>query len=330
MRMPDFIVIGAAKSGTTSLFRHLDGRDDVFLPAIKEPEYFARDDRFAAGPTAYAALFAQARPDQTVGEASTLYTLGPHFPQAAARIAAALPDVRLVYMMREPVARAYSFYGQLVKGYQNRTRDMQVRRTFEECLDPDAPRGGFLAPHQTYLPDVPGLFTDGSDYLMQIGAYLEHFPREALLFVTFEEYMADPAAVMTRICAHVGIAPPVPGTEAAPRVNVAADHFGRVRIERFAAGLTASVPLAGAVSRRLPPGLRRKLRDGAFAIRERAAALAAGRRADRADRADPAVPLPMRPATRAALKARFDPDRPALAALTGLDLDRWWGPVQGR
>ena len=86
MRLPDFIVIGAAKSGTTALCADLALKDDVFVTTPKEPEFFARDDRHAEGLESYARLFEGACPDQVCGEGSTLYTLSPHFPQTAARM----------------------------------------------------------------------------------------------------------------------------------------------------------------------------------------------------------------------------------------------------
>jgi hypothetical protein len=321
MRLPDFIVIGAAKSGTTALCADLAKKRDVFVSTPKEPEFFARDDRHADGLDSYARLFEGARHDQICGEGSTIYTLSPHFPHAAARMAAAAPDAKLVYMMREPVARAYSFYGQLVKNYQNKTKDLAVHRTFEQCLDPDAPRAPrerFFAPFDAHYPDVPGIFLDGGDYPQQIRAYLVHFPRERILFVTFEEFIADPAAVMARIHAHIGAAPEAQDAAPPAAVNVAAEHFDRARLDRFASGLTGKAPILRRISRALPPGLRAALRRQIFRL------LGGGRQAP-----DPSRPPRMRPETRALLHTRYAPQRAELAALTGLDLDLWWGTAEG-
>ena len=86
MTLPDFIIIGAAKAGTTSLYAMLDRHPDIFMPRQKEPEFFARDDLYAQGLDSYAENFAGAEPGQVVGEASTLYSLSPLFGQTAARI----------------------------------------------------------------------------------------------------------------------------------------------------------------------------------------------------------------------------------------------------
>jgi hypothetical protein len=320
MRTPDFIVIGAAKSGTTTLYDHLVRRDDIFMTTPKEPEFFARDDRYDAGIEAYAALYDRARPDQVCGEASTLYTLSPHFPKAAARAAAFAPDAKLIYMMREPVARAYSFYGQMLKAYQNNSGDPGVHRSFEDCVQPDRshlPRDKFFGPYNAHYPDVPGVFLDAGDYPMQIRAWMEHYPRERFLFLTFEEFVRDPAAVLARLHAFLGL-PPEAEADApagpAAASNAASDHIERLRRDRFAAELSGRAPILGRISRAMPPAWRSALRELAFRFMGARVA---------ANRPDVAPPK-MLPETRAVLEARYGAQRAELAALTGLDLDRWW------
>ncbi|SDK93588.1 hypothetical protein [Aliiruegeria lutimaris] len=87
MHFPDFFIVGAAKAGTTSLTSQLKACPSVFMTTPKEPEFFARDDRFALGPEWYAARYAKAKPGQITGESSTIHSLAPYFPQAAQRIA---------------------------------------------------------------------------------------------------------------------------------------------------------------------------------------------------------------------------------------------------
>lgn len=313
MRLPDFIIIGAAKAGTTSLYKQLSAHPGLFLSTPKEPEFFARDDRFAAGIDSYAKLFAGARPDQLCGEASTLYSLSPLFPQTAARMAAAVPGVKLIYMLREPVSRAYSYYVQLTKNYQNASRDYRVHRRFEECLFPErfparAPREKFLASFDSHLPDLPELMLGGSRYADQIAAYLAHFSRDQILFVTFEEFLSDRAAVVGRICAFLGVDPAGIARAPAARANISADHFDKVGKVVATEDLKRRLGLAGRIGMLLPKGLRARVRD-----------LLLGRRAT----PEGHQPPPMEPETEAWLKAEFHADLPGLAALTGLDLSAW-------
>ncbi|PYC46421.1 hypothetical protein DI396_15600 [Litorivita pollutaquae] len=102
----DFFIIGAAKAGTTSLHARLQAHPDLFLTEPKEPEFFARDDRYEAGIDSYAALFTDAKPGQLRGDASTLYSLAPLFPKTAERIKTHCPEAKFIYMLREPVNRA--------------------------------------------------------------------------------------------------------------------------------------------------------------------------------------------------------------------------------
>lgn len=314
MRLPDFIIIGAAKAGTTSLYQQLSAHPDLFLSTPKEPEFFARDDRYAAGLESYARLFAGARPDQICGEASTLYSLSPLFPQTAARMAEAVPGVKLIYMLREPVARAYSYYVQLVKNYQNATRDYTVHRRFEDCLFPErfparAPREKFLAPFDAHLPDLPELMLGGSRYEAQIAAYLAHFPRDQILFVTFEEFLANRAAVLTRICGFLGIDPALLVQAPAARANISADHFDKMGKVVATEDLKRRLGLLGRIGMMLPKGLRARLRDLALGAKPVAV--------------QSPEPPPMAPETEAWLRAEFHADLDGLERLTGLDLGAW-------
>src|SRR6516164_6558874 len=95
---PDFIVIGAMKSATTTLHEQLARQPGLFLSRPKEPNFFSDDDVYALGLGWYAGLFHDAPPVVLCGESSTHYTKRPTLPHAVARIARHLPRVRLVYV----------------------------------------------------------------------------------------------------------------------------------------------------------------------------------------------------------------------------------------
>ena len=315
MRLPDFVVIGAAKAGTTSLYALLDRHPDIFMPEVKEPEFFARDDLYAAGPDGYAAAFAAAGPDQLVGEASTIYTLAPFFPETAARLAAHMPQAKLIYVMRQPVARAYSFYVQIIKNYQNVTGDASVHRSFEAFIDPDLPRDGasrdkVFSLANAHLPDAADLCLAGSEYVQQIETYLAHFPRDQILFLKFEDFVQDRPGTLGQITDFLGVDPLEAAVFAQAGVtqNVAEDHFrdwgDRISVDRMrgkARGIWA-------LRRLLPEGLRQMLKRRMLRYQPQTRSH---------------VPPPMLPETRARLTARFAPQIPRLKALTGLDLDDW-------
>lgn len=309
-------MIGAAKSGTTSMYRLLEQHPDVFVPYPKEPEFFARDDRYAAGLPAYKALFAGARPGQIAGDFSTIYSLAPFFDQTAARMAVHMPQARLIYVMRQPVERAYSFYVQILKNYQNVTGDLAVHRSFEAFIDPvqhrsAAPRDKVFSPANNHLPDTPELCLAGSDYPAQIQAWLAHFPRDQILFLKFEDFVADRPATLRQITDFLGV-PPLSdaafGRDDVTR-NVAANHFKRRGRQRAMERLRAQLGPLWHLRRALPEGLRKGLRDR----------VATAISTDKSH-----VPPPMLEETRRQLTARFQAQQEALTDLTGLDFDSWW------
>jgi hypothetical protein len=141
--LPTFLLIGAAKAGTTSLYHVLRDHPQVWMSPVKEPHYFsvAERDRPAGGYwpggtvnrwADYVGLFDGARPDQARGEASVEYLHAEGVPLA---VRACLPDVRLVAVLRHPVDAAWSRYWMAV-------RDGQTTRPFEALLDeePERPR----------------------------------------------------------------------------------------------------------------------------------------------------------------------------------------------
>lgn len=314
LRLPDFFIIGAAKAGTTSLYDMLARHPGIFLPARKEPEFFARDDLYAEGLENYAWLFEPARPDQLAGEGSTLYSLSPFFPETAARIARHVPRARFVYVLRQPVDRAYSFYVQLVKNYQNATGDHVVHRRFEDFVLPEchakaAPRTKALAPFNRHFPDTPELCLAGSDYPAQIRAFLAHVPRDRMLFLKFEDFRRDKAAAMGRVCDFLGLPRTQDHPAEAGRRNVSRDHFDRLgerlAIDALRDGAGPLWKLRGM----LPPSLRQRLRQRMLA------------KAPQGEK--PHEPPAMLPETRALLERRFGAQIPELTRLTGLDLSEW-------
>ncbi len=180
MRLPDFLIIGAAKSGTTTLYKYLSRHPQIYMSLVKEPQFFAVDDKYVQGLEWYGSLFSEALPHQICGEASTDYTKYPRYPETAARIAQTIPNVKMIYLMRHPVDRAYSYYVHL-------NRNSKIEETFEEHLS----RTSFCF--------------DGSNYMMQIKQYLSFFSRESFLFLLMEELINYPRITLDKVCVFLGI-----------------------------------------------------------------------------------------------------------------------------
>ena len=103
--LPGFVILGAMKCGTTTLYDYLRRHDGVFLSTPKEPCFFADDRWYGHGEAFYRSLFAGARPDQLCGEASTPYTRREHGLAVPGRMPAMIPDAKLIYVVRHPVDR---------------------------------------------------------------------------------------------------------------------------------------------------------------------------------------------------------------------------------
>lgn len=122
----DFIVIGAQKAGTTSLFHYLRAHPRIHIPLVKEIGFFSSERKFRKGVAWYLKQFADVHPQQIVGDVSPQYMAHPAAP---ARIHGLFPDTRLIAILRNPVDRAHS-------GYRMAVRRGGEKRTVEQALSP--------------------------------------------------------------------------------------------------------------------------------------------------------------------------------------------------
>ncbi len=128
MSLTNFLIIGAAKAGTTSLYHYLRQHPDVFMSPVKEPQYYWDEGpknmhACAYDRAAYERLFEGSESRRAAGEASPQYL---HSPTAPARIAADLPRSRLIVSLRNPADRAYSCYLGRLRGAREGRRVEQA------------------------------------------------------------------------------------------------------------------------------------------------------------------------------------------------------------
>ncbi|HWC10645.1 MAG TPA: sulfotransferase, partial [Acidimicrobiales bacterium] len=190
LRLPDFLGIGALKAATTYLDVLLRGHPDLCLPDhVKEVQFFNR--HYDRGAEWYAGLFSC--PDGRLrGEISPQYLTDE---RCAPRIAALLPDVRLLVSIRDPVQRAYSQYKHWVE------------------------ERGYREPFETFLADHPAALSRG-EYFRSLSRYLDHFPMERLHVVLAEELVGRPGPVLAGIFTFLGIDPAAAPAPAARPQNV--------------------------------------------------------------------------------------------------------------
>ncbi|MEO1196944.1 MAG: sulfotransferase domain-containing protein [Pseudomonadota bacterium] len=176
---PDYIVLGAMKCGTTTLAAQLGAQDGIFMTDPKEPNYFSDDAVYAKGPDWYRALFHAAAPGDLKGEASTHYTKRPELPDTVARMTSAVAQVRLVYMIRNPMAR-------LVSHYIHEWSQGVLSRPLEVELEAHSP------------------LVDYGRYGWQITPFVEAYGRDAILLTSLERWKQDGQAELARVAAHIG------------------------------------------------------------------------------------------------------------------------------
>jgi len=205
MTLPNFLMIGAQKSGTTAIYAYLSQHPQVFTSENKEPGFFDFEglQRSFAGPDdaragryivrdleRYRRLFEKVGDKARAGEASSIYL---YAPQAAERIHHYIPNAKLIAVLRDPVDRAYSAYRHLV-------RDGRESLSFE---------GGLAAePGRTAANWHPIFhYKQRGFYYAQLRRFFELFSREQIAVYTYDEFKADPRALLKSMFAFLGINP---------------------------------------------------------------------------------------------------------------------------
>jgi hypothetical protein len=203
--LPDFLIIGGLKCGTTSLFNYLMQHPQIKSPSCKElfffDRYYTRGERWyrAQFPTA---LFRSGAKDVTLtGEASPHYIQHPHVPERVFRL---LPDVKLIALLRNPVDRAFSHYKHSVRGKRETLSFERAVAKEEERAEGEFEKaakypGYFPGPalHQAYLKK--GVYAD------QLENWLKFFPREQLLVLQSEDLFQQPDETYKRVLAFLEI-----------------------------------------------------------------------------------------------------------------------------
>lgn len=180
-RLPDFLIIGAMKAGTTSLYQYLKCHPQVFMPHTKELDFFARELNWERGFSWYRRQFLPAGSEVlAVGEASTSYTMYPTYRDVPQRIATHLPEVRLIYVVRHPIERSRSHY-------RHNVATGRETRPIDEALLKDP------------------CYLDYSRYAFQIERYLQHFDRERLLVISSDELRDQRLRTIRKVFQFLGV-----------------------------------------------------------------------------------------------------------------------------
>lgn len=199
MVMPNFLVFGAAKSGTTSIYKYLEQHPDVFMSSFKEPGFFAFEGEKPTlnGPGAqkwvdkwvvtdlesYQKLFTDYNGEKAIGEASPYYI---YYPKSAATIHKHVPNIKLIAILRNPVDRAFSNY---VWAVRDRAESIT---NFQDALAAEENRI-----QENWGPKWH--YKNQGFYYRQLKPYYELFKREQIKIYLYENFVKQPVAVMQDI-----------------------------------------------------------------------------------------------------------------------------------
>jgi hypothetical protein len=314
-RVPDFFIVGHPKTGTTALYRMLREHPQIFMSEVKEPRFFANDlgplpkaatddqsrpllypDTFEQ----YAALFAAARADQRVGEATPTY-LRSHV--AAAAIAKAQPAARIVAILREPASFLRSLHLQRRQEHTEQEPDLMKAISFEESR-----RQGILAPG-----DKPRarwlLYVEFTHYVEQLRRYEAVFPREQMLVLIYDDFRLDNEQTIRRVLRFLEVDDTIAleAIDANPTVAVRSEKLERLVGRTQAGDGPLSGPARALATRLTPERLRRRL---LYPLRRRVVY----REPTRVDEA-----------AMTELRRRFKPEVVALSEYLDRDLVGLWG-----
>ena len=194
MTMPNFLIIGTAKSGTTSLHTYLNQHPEIYMSPHKEPRFFAFEGedldpqhpihrKTITNLEAYQALFDGVSGEKAIGEASPSYLVEPKAPE---RIQRYIPKTKMIAMLRNPAERAYSHFLHLIKYNYESCHDfgLALQKKDELRIGPWSPRHDYL------------LF---GYYYSNLKRYFEMFDRKQIKIFLFEELKSDPIALLQKI-----------------------------------------------------------------------------------------------------------------------------------
>lgn len=232
-KLPEFIIIGAMKSATSTLHNQLSAQPGIFMSTPKEPNFFSDDKVYSQGLSWYSGLFNDADAEDICGESSTHYTKLPDYPQTIQRLKAAIPQPKLIYVMRHPIDR-------LISHYMHQWSEGVISCDINQAID--------------RYPEL----IDYSCYGIQITPYLEAFGREAVLPLYFDDLKKRKDKVLNRVGVFIGLNKPLPWVDDFEQDNVSTQRIRRFYGYRL---LIDSKPMAWIRKNLVPQTVRNRVKE---------------------------------------------------------------------
>lgn len=202
MTVPDFVIIGAMKCGTSTLAAQLSRQSGVFVTDPKEPNFFSDDPVFAKGRAWYESLYKNAPAGSIKGEASTHYTKLPTYPNAAQRLYDVNPMAKLIYITRDPIERLVSHYiHEWTMGVMTGSIDEAIYK----------------------YPELIAY----SRYDHQLQPWRQLFPEDQFLHLSLDEMERLPAMTLERVGSFIGCTHQLKWRDDLTQVNISTERIRR-------------------------------------------------------------------------------------------------------
>jgi len=239
MRLPDFLIIGAAKSGTSYLNEILKLHPEIFMPVIKEVHFFNNESEYFQGDQRYAKWFEYAKQDQIVGESTPVYFSNPKIPE---RIRSSLgPNLKLIVLLRDPVERAISHY------------KMSFQKGYHKTYD-------FLNDFHNSV-DLVGGYANVGFYARSLSRYLDFFELENFLLIDFEDLSTRTSVVLNEVQDFLGLSHTDLHNEDYYRNKT---HYPKIR--KLNKVLNSKNIFINSVRKILSPGVKEKIRKSVLEL----------------------------------------------------------------
>lgn len=294
-RKPNFFLVGAPKSGTSSLYHHIRQHPDIFMPDNKEPFHFGDGPRSGAewvvrDRDEYLALFAPATSEKMVGEGSTCYL---YSDSAARELKDFSPEAKIIIMLREPVSLMHAMHWHNVRFIQERVKDFGRAL----ALEGERAQGRSLPKEAHFAPGL--LYRRIVDFQRHIQRFHDTFGPERVHVIIFDDFKKDSMSVVQQVFRFLGVD----------------DSFKpELKLQNKAGPLTLAParrflkehPTLHAAARLIPPGLRTTIAETLGG--------AVGAKEDRP---------PIDPELREQLRTEYAPQIESLESYLGVDLSAW-------
>jgi len=245
-RVPNFLIIGAGKSGTTSLSNYLNQHPEIFISTKAEPNFFVYEGKEDASGVItswddYLSTYSGSTPNQKLGEASPMYLYSPEAPDC---IKKHIPNVKLIAILRHPIDRLYSRHMQLVRLGQNPSNDI------EEAFD-----------KKSIWWKRPDLISEGY-YSTYLKRYYERFNADNIKIFLYEDYENNPQQMYSEICDFIDV-----NSSFSPDFKIRMNQSGQIKNPIFDQVIGENSKLKNFVKSKFP-ALFNKFRSTPIAVRK--------------------------------------------------------------